>query len=114
MSCSPKQQPASPGCCYENLSAAVQQRLKESPRTGYIRLNIAYGKTYQLFDMKRDKTFHSPMQKFAEKINQELSSLRFHFDGVRVRETDTPASLEMDESDVLGNTIEVNVMQIGG
>ncbi|KAJ7216276.1 hypothetical protein B0H12DRAFT_343201 [Mycena haematopus] len=85
------------------------------PQEGKIRLQIQYGPHYQLFDMKKDKELGTAMRRFAEKINHELASLRFHYDGTRIKEEDTPMSLQMDESDTFGgNLIEVNLMQIGG
>ncbi|KAJ6524449.1 hypothetical protein DFH09DRAFT_187020 [Mycena vulgaris] len=96
------------------LSPAARQRLETSPRNGYIRIKIQYGNIFQLFDMKRDIPLRSVLRKFAQKINQEPAFLRFHSEDTRIKETDTPASLGMDDLDILGNVIDVSVMQTGG
>ncbi|KAF7361408.1 Ubiquitin-like protein SMT3 [Mycena sanguinolenta] len=85
------------------------------PHEDKVRVKIQFGEHYQLFDMKKDKDFGVAMSRFAQKINHELASLRFHYDGSRVRESDTPNSLQMDELDTTGgNIIDVALMQIGG
>ncbi|KAJ7747673.1 hypothetical protein DFH07DRAFT_576501 [Mycena maculata] len=94
--------------------AAARERLETGPRRGYIRIQIRYGGNYQLFDMRKNATFACPMERFAEKINQELPFLRFNFEGVPVREEDTPSSLNMSEAEDSGNLVEVTVMQTGG
>ncbi|KAJ7902873.1 hypothetical protein B0H14DRAFT_3422335 [Mycena olivaceomarginata] len=85
------------------------------PRTGYIRILIQFGAHYQLFDMQKHKPLGTAMHRFAEKIDHELSFLRFHYEGARIQETDSPVSLDMD--DELGaeaNHIDVSLMQTGG
>ncbi|KAJ7495982.1 hypothetical protein B0H11DRAFT_2226975 [Mycena galericulata] len=96
----------------EHVSPIAVKRLESGPKPGFMRVQIRYGiRIYQLFDISSKATFGRPMKKFAEKINQELAYLRFHYSGSRVEETDSPASLKMDE-DV--NVIDVNLMQTGG
>ncbi|KAF8198396.1 hypothetical protein K438DRAFT_706667 [Mycena galopus ATCC 62051] len=63
------------------------------PPEGKLRIRIQFGDQFQLFNMKETKAFREAMCKFAEKIQHELSFLRFHYNGTRVRETDTPVSV---------------------
>ncbi|KAJ7302339.1 hypothetical protein DFH08DRAFT_977915 [Mycena albidolilacea] len=70
---------------------------------------------HTLFDMEKHKPLGTAIHRFAKKIDHELSFLRFHYEGARIQETDTPVSLDMD--DELGaepNHIDVSLMQTGG
>ncbi|KAJ7471959.1 hypothetical protein FB451DRAFT_1251518 [Mycena latifolia] len=99
----------------DGLSPAMIKRLEMSPRNGFVRIKIQYGRIYQIFDIKTDTPLRSALRKFSQKINEELRFLRFSAQGVRVREMDTASSLGMDERDTLGgNLIEVHLFQTGG
>ncbi|KAJ6510583.1 hypothetical protein C8R45DRAFT_1161293 [Mycena sanguinolenta] len=83
------------------------------PHEGKIRIKMQYGAQSQLFDLRKNLELGVAMRNFAKKINQELSSLRFFYDETRVREADTPSSLDMDELDTTGgNLIDVALMQV--
>ncbi|KAJ7202865.1 hypothetical protein GGX14DRAFT_653257 [Mycena pura] len=118
----------------EFVSPAKKEQIQCSPRNGHFRIRMQYDNrtcmatassgaclpslpdacapTDQLFDQKGDTPLKKAMHMFAKKINQEMAFLRFHNQGTRIRETDTPRLLEMDDSDIAGNIIDVCVMQV--
>ncbi|CAB3385672.1 uncharacterized protein LOC135936727 [Cloeon dipterum] len=63
-----------------------------------------------VFQTKPTNTFKKLMEAYAKRLNLDLESLRFHFDGVRVNKQNTPDEIGMTDGDVL----EVNVHQDGG
>lgn len=62
------------------------------------------------FKIKRSTKLQKLQGAYASKVGKDVSSIRFLYDGVRIQEEDTPASLEMDDDD----TIDVMVEQVGG
>jgi hypothetical protein len=50
------------------------------------------------------------MNAYSEKQGQNVDSLRFFFDNTRIQKTDTPASLDMEEDDI----VDVHQQQLGG
>ncbi|KAJ7640417.1 hypothetical protein DFH06DRAFT_1184951 [Mycena polygramma] len=84
-----------------------------SPRAGYVRIKMQLDQSFAFFYMKKEKLLGKAMGMFAKKINHEPAYLRFYFDGNRVKETDTPVSLDMDDQDT-ENIVDVHLMQLGG
>ncbi|KAJ6632522.1 hypothetical protein B0H10DRAFT_1977665 [Mycena sp. CBHHK59/15] len=95
-------------------SPEVQKRLKCPPPPGFTRFKVEYEGFYQIFEMKSTKPMRTALHKFAEKINKECEALRFHYEGTRIKEDDTPAALGMDPDDADGNVVDVNLEQYGG
>ncbi|EJD06164.1 ubiquitin-like protein [Fomitiporia mediterranea MF3/22] len=62
------------------------------------------------FKIKRSTKLSKLQTAYAHKIGKEVSTIRFLYDGERINEDDTPASLDMEEND----TIDVMVEQVGG
>ncbi|KAI5119520.1 hypothetical protein M0805_002542 [Coniferiporia weirii] len=62
------------------------------------------------FKIKRSTKLSKLQTAYAHKIGKEVSTIRFLYDGDRINEDDTPASLDMEEND----TIDVMVEQVGG
>nr|CAX77093.1 Small ubiquitin-related modifier 2 precursor [Schistosoma japonicum] len=62
------------------------------------------------FKIRKNTPLRKLMLAYCERLDLKQPSVRFIFDGNSVHETDTPASLEMEEND----TIEVFQTQTGG
>ncbi|KAF8907066.1 ubiquitin-related domain-containing protein [Gymnopilus junonius] len=62
------------------------------------------------FKIKRSTKLSKLQGAYASKVGKDVSSIRFLYDGARINDDDTPASLDMDDND----TIDVMVEQVGG
>jgi len=62
------------------------------------------------FKIKRTTKLSKLQGAYANKVGKDVSSIRFLYDGSRINDEDTPASLEMEDND----TIDVMVEQVGG
>ncbi|RPD53941.1 small ubiquitin-like modifier [Lentinus tigrinus ALCF2SS1-7] len=62
------------------------------------------------FKIKRNTKLSKLQGAYANKVGKDVGSIRFLYDGQRITDDDTPASLEMDDND----TIDVMVEQVGG
>jgi hypothetical protein len=62
------------------------------------------------FKLKQKTLFAKVFKAYCSKIGADVESVRFLFDGTRVKATDTPESLSMDNEDM----IEVMIQQTGG
>ncbi|KAK2464964.1 hypothetical protein APHAL10511_003040 [Amanita phalloides] len=62
------------------------------------------------FKIKRSTKLSKLQGAYANKVGKDVSSIRFLYDGSRIQDDDTPASLDMED----GDTIDVMVEQVGG
>ncbi|KAJ5902137.1 ubiquitin-like modifier SUMO [Penicillium taxi] len=62
------------------------------------------------FKIKRTTPLKKLMDAFCDRQGKQISTVRFLFDGTRVRPDDTPEALDMND----GDTLEVHQEQIGG
>jgi len=62
------------------------------------------------FKIKRSTRLTKLQGAYANKVGKDVASIRFLYDGDRIGEDDTPASLEMDDND----TIDAMIEQVGG
>ncbi|OCH90386.1 ubiquitin-like protein [Obba rivulosa] len=62
------------------------------------------------FKIKRNTKLSKLQGAYASKVGKDVSSIRFLYDGNRIHDDDTPASLDMEDND----TIDVMVEQVGG
>ncbi|KAJ8092063.1 SUMO protein smt3 [Marasmius tenuissimus] len=62
------------------------------------------------FKIKRSTKLSKLQGAYASKVGKDVNSIRFLYDGARINDTDTPASLDMEDND----TIDVMVEQVGG
>ncbi|KAF7333502.1 Ubiquitin-like protein SMT3 [Mycena venus] len=62
------------------------------------------------FKIKRSTKLSKLQGAYASKVGKDVSSIRFLYDGARINDDDTPASLDMEDND----TIDVMVEQVGG
>ncbi|KZP06790.1 ubiquitin-like protein [Athelia psychrophila] len=62
------------------------------------------------FKIKRNTKLSKLQGAYAGKVGKDVGSIRFLYDGARIGEEETPASLEMEDND----TIDVMVEQVGG
>ncbi|CAE6527959.1 unnamed protein product [Rhizoctonia solani] len=59
-----------------------------------------------VFIIKRDTKLKKLREEYAAKVGKDGNTLRFLFDGRRVNDYDTPASLEMEDGDVIEAMVE--------
>ena len=62
------------------------------------------------FKIKRSTKLSKLQGAYANKVGKEVGSIRFLYDGARINDDDTPATLDMEDND----TIDVMVEQVGG
>jgi small ubiquitin-related modifier len=62
------------------------------------------------FKIKRNTKLSKLQGAYATKVGKDVGSIRFLYDGSRITDDDTPASLDMEDND----TIDVMVEQVGG
>ncbi|TFK38359.1 ubiquitin-related domain-containing protein [Crucibulum laeve] len=62
------------------------------------------------FKIKRSTKLSKLQGAYASKVGKDVGSIRFLYDGDRINDDDTPASLDMEDND----TIDVMVEQVGG
>ncbi|KAG9308023.1 small ubiquitin-related modifier [Chiua virens] len=62
------------------------------------------------FKIKRNTKLSKLQGAYASKVGKDVASIRFLYDGNRISDEDTPASLDMEDND----TIDVMVEQVGG
>ncbi|KAG1838229.1 small ubiquitin-related modifier [Suillus tomentosus] len=62
------------------------------------------------FKIKSNTKLSKLQGAYATKVGKDVGSIRFLYDGSRINDDDTPASLEMEDND----TIDVMVEQVGG
>jgi small ubiquitin-related modifier len=61
------------------------------------------------FKIKKKTRLQRLMEAYSAHMDIEVEKFRFVFDGVRLRDSQTPDELEMEDGDV----IEVNLFQVG-
>ena len=66
--------------------------------------------TTVFFKQKHDMKLQKLMRVFCQRQDVAMESVRFLFDGKRIRENQTPNELEMED----GDSIDVVVAQVGG
>ncbi|KAF8706661.1 Ubiquitin-like protein, partial [Rhizoctonia solani] len=62
------------------------------------------------FKIKRNTKLKKLQGAYASKVGKDVNTFRFLYDGNRINDEDTPASLDMENDD----TIDVMVEQVGG
>lgn len=62
------------------------------------------------FKIKRNTKLKKLQGAYASKVGKDINTIRFLYDGNRIQEDDTPATLDMENDD----TIDVMVEQVGG
>ncbi|THH05316.1 hypothetical protein EW145_g4879 [Phellinidium pouzarii] len=60
------------------------------------------------FKIKRSTKLSKLQAAYASKVGKEVGTIRFLFDGSRINEDDTPASLDMEENDTIDVMVELD------
>ncbi|KAI9850216.1 MAG: hypothetical protein M1838_005986 [Thelocarpon superellum] len=76
----------------------------------HLNIKVTDNNNEVFFKIKRTTALKKLMDAFCERQGKAPSTVRFLFDGSRVRPEDSPDSLEMAD----GDTLEVHQEQIGG
>ncbi|RHZ72473.1 hypothetical protein Glove_242g127 [Diversispora epigaea] len=95
------------------MSTEQQTTSEEKTTTGNEHINLkVVGNDHNemFFKIKRHTQLKKLMDAFCARQGKSLNSLRFLYDGERVRENQTPQELDMED----GDTIDVMVEQTGG
>ncbi|XP_006281323.2 putative small ubiquitin-related modifier 7 [Capsella rubella] len=58
------------------------------------------------FRIKRDVELRTMMQAYSDKVGQDMSVFRFHFDGIRIKPNQTPNELELEDGDEIDALVE--------
>ncbi|KAJ7748448.1 ubiquitin-like protein, partial [Mycena olivaceomarginata] len=59
-----------------------------------------------LFKIKRSTKLHKLQGAYASKVGKDIGSIRFLYDGERIKDDDTPASLDMEDNDTIDVIVE--------
>ncbi|KKZ61993.1 hypothetical protein GX50_02432 [[Emmonsia] crescens] len=78
--------------------------------TEHLNIKVTDNNNEVFFKIKRTTQLKKLMEAFCSRQGKDISSVRFLFDGTRVRQDDTPDTLDMAD----GDTLEVHQEQIGG
>lgn len=77
----------------------------------HINIKVVDGKGSEVFfKIKSSTKLGKLMDAYAERAGHVKSSVRFMFDGIKVKPENTPLDLDMNDND----TIEVMIEQVGG
>ncbi|EEQ28753.1 SUMO protein smt3 [Microsporum canis] len=76
----------------------------------HLNIKVTDNNNEVFFKIKRSTQLKKLMDAFCERQGKQLSTVRFLFDGTRVRPDDSPETLDMQD----GDTLEVHQEQIGG
>jgi len=80
------------------------------PPTEHLNIKVTDNNNEVFFKIKRSTKLEKLMNAFCERQGKQMSTVRFLFDGQRVRPEDSPDTLDMAD----GDTLEVHQEQIGG
>ncbi|KAF7340851.1 Ubiquitin-like protein SMT3 [Mycena sanguinolenta] len=90
---------------------APQEEVKSEDAQSTINIKVVSSTGEEVFFKIKRSTKLSKLQgAYASKVGKDVSSIRFLYDGARINDDDTPASLDMEDND----TIDVMVEQVGG
>ncbi|THU96051.1 small ubiquitin-related modifier [Dendrothele bispora CBS 962.96] len=90
---------------------STQPEIKDEDANAPINVKVVSSTGDEVFFKIKRSTKLSKLQgAYAAKVGKDVGSIRFLYDGSRISETDTPASLDMEDND----TIDVMVEQVGG
>jgi len=81
----------------------------ENPDTINIKVVSSSGEEV-FFKIKKNTKLSKLQGAYAAKVGKDMASIRFLYEGSRINDDDTPASLDMVDND----TIDVMVEQVGG
>ncbi|KAF9890266.1 hypothetical protein FE257_006180 [Aspergillus nanangensis] len=82
----------------------------EATASEHLNIKVTDNNNEVFFKIKRSTQLRKLMDAFCERQGKQMSTVRFLFDGTRVRPEDTPDTLDMQD----GDTLEVHQEQIGG
>lgn len=82
----------------------------ESTPVEHLNIKVTDNNNEVFFKIKRSTQLKKLMDAFCDRQGKQPSTVRFLFDGTRVRPEDTPDTLDMQD----GDTLEVHQEQIGG
>ncbi|KAJ8689578.1 SUMO protein smt3 [Pleurotus ostreatus] len=88
-----------------------QDEVKTEDANATINIKVASSTGEEIFFKIKRSTKLSKLQgAYANKVGKDVGSIRFLYEGERINNDDTPASLDMEDND----TIDVMVQQVGG
>ncbi|KAL4262024.1 hypothetical protein AB1N83_005955 [Pleurotus pulmonarius] len=88
-----------------------QDEVKTEDSNATINIKVASSTGEEIFFKIKRSTKLSKLQgAYANKVGKDVGSIRFLYEGERINNDDTPASLDMEDND----TIDVMVQQVGG
>ncbi|KAJ5627826.1 Ubiquitin-like protein SMT3 [Penicillium odoratum] len=76
----------------------------------HLNIKVTDNNNEVFFKIKRSTPLKKLMDAFCDRQGKQFATVRFLFDGTRVRPDDTPDGLDMTD----GDTLEVHQEQIGG
>ncbi|KAF9555694.1 ubiquitin-like protein [Agrocybe pediades] len=82
-----------------------EPKLEESNNTINIKVVSAAGEEV-FFKIKRSTKLSKLQGAYANKVGKDVGSIRFLYDGERIGDDDTPASLDMDDNDTIDVMVE--------
>jgi len=88
-----------------------EEKVKQDKQPDHLNLKVKSQDGNEVyFKVKRTTQFSKVMSAYCKKVGAEQDSVRFLFDGTRIRPDQTPGDLEMEDED----EIDAMVTQTGG
>ncbi|KAF2105718.1 ubiquitin-like protein-like protein SMT3 [Lophiotrema nucula] len=82
----------------------------DAPLLGHINIKLTDNNNELFFKVKPTTPFGKVMETFCKRQGKDLKSVRFLFEGQRIRKEDTCETLDVQD----GDAIEVHQEQLGG
>ena len=80
----------------------IKKNESSQKKSNYIKIKVVNQNANQvMFRVKKSIQMKKLMRSFAQRTNVNLKELRFFYDGVRIKERDTPESLRMANNDMI-------------
>ena len=85
-----------------NVNVTVNPQNNDDADAKYINLIVRYQQIAPIhFKIKKAATFQKLFDTYCQRTNLARNIVRFHYDGARMVDTETPLSLGMEEGDII-------------
>ncbi|KAJ7472168.1 ubiquitin-2 like Rad60 SUMO-like-domain-containing protein [Mycena latifolia] len=91
----------------DGQQAHPQEEVKSEDALQTINIKVVSSTGEEVFFKIKRSTKLSKLQgAYASKVGKDVSSIRFLYDGARINDDDTPASLDMEDNDTIDVMVE--------
>ncbi|TFY66115.1 hypothetical protein EVG20_g4980 [Dentipellis fragilis] len=98
----------------EEEHQSTQQDVKSEDNAPINVKVVSSGGEEVFFKIKRNTKLSKLQGAYANKVGKDVGSIRFLYDGSRINDDDTPASLDMDDNDTIDVMARARAISIRG